>query len=354
VIALDPTTRDRYFRTLKTLDTFVDRSLGLTPRGPTLCGFHYTRELLRAAMANTYLETVGSRADSLHLAIKRVPAASIYWEYLTTVEILGKRFHLDEQDVVLAFDYTDEDFYGDVQGAWIHGWNGERAVTGKFKFLTCAIVSSDIPEKIPLVSIPVPTGHNMSREVSWCLYVVSSLVRSIKLTLYDRGFYSKELMLTLSKARCPYLIFVPMKKNMRSELAQMAEDERKTVPYPIKLYKDKTALKGSTTLAFLKQVFDKKANKRFDWVFATNQEAIDLDHIVATYKGRWRIETGFRVQDEARIKSKSTDPRVRFFLFVYEQVLQLLWVVLYKEEVSFKRFLLDMYELCNERNTMSE
>ena len=160
--------------------------------------------------------------------------------------------------MVLAFDYTDEDFYGDGQGAWIHGWNGERAVRGKFKFLTCAIVSSDIPEKIPLVSIPVPTGYNMSHEISQS-YVVRPLVRSIKLTLYDRGFYSKELMLTLSKARCPYLIFVPMKKKMRSELALMAEDEKKTVPYPIKLYKDMTTLKGSTTLAFLKQVFDKKA-----------------------------------------------------------------------------------------------
>jgi hypothetical protein len=96
-------------------------------------------------MANTYLETVGNRADSLHLAIKNAPASNIYWAYRKSVGVLGTRFHLNEQDVVLAFDYTDEDFYGDVQGMWIHGWTGEHAVTGKFKFLTCAIVSSNIP-----------------------------------------------------------------------------------------------------------------------------------------------------------------------------------------------------------------
>ena len=41
---------DRYFRTLKTLDTFVDRSLELPYKGPTLSGFHYNRDLLKSAV----------------------------------------------------------------------------------------------------------------------------------------------------------------------------------------------------------------------------------------------------------------------------------------------------------------
>ena len=346
--------RDRYFRTLKTLDVFVDRALGLTPRGPHLSGFHYNRELLKAAMANTYIETVGSRADSIHLAIKKAPAADLYWEYRKTIEILDVRSKLSEHDAVLAFDYTDEDFYGDAQGMWIHGWTGARAVTGKFKFLTCAVVSSDIPQKVPLISIPVHIGHNMAKSVCWCLAVVRPLVRSIRLTLYDRGFYSKELMLTLASSDYPYLIFVPKNSKVKSELAEMAENERKTINHPFKLNKDMTTLRGETTLALLKQVFDPRSEKTLDWSFATNQSSIDLDHIVPTYKGRWRIETGFRVQDEARIKSKSKDARIRFFFFVYQQALQLLWVVLYKEGVSFKRFLIDMYEVCAERNRKSE
>jgi len=44
---------------------------------------------------------------------KKVPISKIYWEYLKTVEILGTRFGLNENDVVLAFDYADEDLYGD-------------------------------------------------------------------------------------------------------------------------------------------------------------------------------------------------------------------------------------------------
>lgn len=346
--------REKVFRTLTTLDTFVDKSLKLEPKGPNLSGFHFTRDLVRAAASNTYLETVGKRADSIHLAIKKVPSSEVYWEYSKSVRIIGKRFNLSEQDVVLAIDHTDEEFYGDVQGLWIHGWTGEAGVTGKFKFLTCALVSSDIPQKIPLFSIPVHVGHNMAKSVLFCLSIVRSMVRSIKLVLFDRSFYSKELIMALTDADYPYLIFVPKNKKVAAELARMAEGERKTVHYEFELNKDRTVLRGETTLAFLKKVIDPSNGKTFDWAFATNQEQINLDYIVPTYKGRWRIETGFRVQDEARIKSKSKEIRVRFFFFVYEQLLQLLWAVLYKDEVSFKGFLLELSETCDSRLEKAE
>lgn len=346
--------REKVFRTLTSLDTFADKALKLEPKGPKLSGFHFTRDLLCAAASNTYLETVGKRADSIHLAIKRVPSSEVYWEYSKAVRIAGKRFNLSGQDVVLAIDYTYEDFYGDAQGFWIYGWTGEAGVTGKFKFLTCALVSSDIPQRIPLFSIPVHLGHNMAKSVILCLSIVRSMVRSIKLVLLDRGFYSKELIMALTDAEYPYLIFVPKNERVAAELKQMAEGERKTVHYEFELNKEHTVLRGETTLAFLKKVINPSNGKSFDWAFATNQEQINLDYIVPTYKGRWRIETGFRVQDEAHIKSKSKEIRVRFFFFVYEQLLQLLWAVLYKDEVSFKHFLLELSEICDERLEKAE
>ena len=61
-----------------------------------------------------------------------------------------------------------------------------------------------------------------------------------------------------------------------------------------------------------------------------------------TYKKRWRIETQFRVQDEAKIKCKSKDMKIRYFLFMFEQMLQTIWICFYKDEVSFKEFLIEM------------
>jgi len=108
-------------------------------------------------------------------------------------------------------------------------------------------------------------------------------------------------------------------------------------------------IRGTTILALLKKIIDPTNGKTYDWAFATNQEEIDLDYIIPPYKGRWRIETGFRVQDEARIKSESKEMKIRFFYFVYEQMLQLLWTTLFKEELSFKAFIIELYEMSNER-----
>jgi hypothetical protein len=53
------------------------------------------------------------------------------------------------------------------------------------------------------------------------------MVRSIKLVLFDRSFYSKELIMSLTDSGYPYLIFVPANKMVAAELARMAEGERR-------------------------------------------------------------------------------------------------------------------------------
>jgi len=57
----------------------------------------------------------------------------------------------------------------------------------------------------------------------------------------------------------------------------------------------------------------------------------------------------FRVQDESRIKTKSKDIRVRYFLFAYEQLVDSIWYLFYHEEVSFKRYLIELSETCTAR-----
>jgi len=321
-----------------------------------LSGFNYNPELIYAAVANTYVETMGNKADSLHRRIKKSTTQNIYEEYLETVNIIGRRVDLHERDVVLAFDYTDENYYGELEGFWMYGWPGTHGVTGKFKFLTCAIVCTSAPIRVPLLSLPVHMGHDMADTIIHCLKLVQPLLHSIQLVLFDRGFYSKDVMRQLSKKEnsYPYLIFVPKNEKVTKELDQMEDQEKKTIRYEFKLSKHQTTKRGETTLAFLKQIYDKRTEKNYDWSFATNLEEIDLTNIIRTYKKRWRIETMFRVQDEAHIMSKSKDTTIRFFYFAYAQVLQLLWAVIFKEKVGFKEFLIILNETAKERAEKAE
>ncbi len=98
-------------------------------------------------------------------------------------------------------------------------------------------------------------------------------------------------------------------------------------------------------MTFLKEIYDPRSEKNLDWIFATNVEAVALGDILQEYKKRWRIETSFRVQDEARIRCKSKDMKVRYFIFLFEQMLQVQWICFFKEETTFKEFIIEMHKV---------
>ena len=63
----------RLLTSLNALERFTNDALRMKHDSGYLAGFHFNLDLLSAAVANTYLEVVGSRSDSIHLAIERHP-----------------------------------------------------------------------------------------------------------------------------------------------------------------------------------------------------------------------------------------------------------------------------------------
>jgi len=327
------------------LKHFINNSLNLTYKRKTITGFEMIMPLLEASSHNTYVETISNKTDSLYLRAKEVTVARMTYAYLDYIKRISEKFSLKDKSVILAFDYTEEDFYGDVQGLDIHGWTGKDGVTGHFKFITCNIISDDIPQKIPLVSLPIRMGHYKSSVILHCLTLVKEYIGEIELILFDRGFYDKDLMYELTKWNYPYLIFVPKHDDKKSILYPMDEGTQVAIYNEFDVNKDKSTFIGENILVFLKQIYDPKSEKKYDWVFATNIEWILLEKIISTYKKRWRIETQFRVQDEARIKCKSTDMQIRYFLFLFEQMLQVQWICFYKDQATFKEFIIAMAKM---------
>ena len=322
------------------LKHFINNSLNLSYEKNKITGYEILNSLLESSSHNTYVETISNKADILYLRIKESLSEMITYSYLNYIKRISKKLELNKKKIMLAFDYTDEDFYGDVQGFDIHGWAGKEGITGKFKFITCSIISDEIPEKIPLISLPIRMGHYKSSVILHCLSSIKDYVGEIELILFDRGFYDKDLMYELTKMNYPFLIFVPKHKDKQEILYPMDKEEQIAIYNEFKVNKNQSKYPGENILVFLKQIYDKKSNKQYDWVFATNVEEVLLENLVVTYKKRWRIETQFRVQDEARIKCKSKDMKIRYFLFLFEQMLQTMWICFYKDECSFKKFVI--------------
>lgn len=340
--------RQRLVFSIGILRHFIDNSLSTKKESRSVTGFALSEPLLGAAAYNTYVETVSDKADTLYMRIKENATTAVAYAYLDYIGRLSEKFEWKKKTVMLAFDYTDEDFYGDVQGFDIHGWTGEKGVTGKFKFLTCSIISDDVPEKIPLISVPISLGHYKSQAVLYCLDRIKEFIGGVSLILFDRGFYDKDLMLELSNNKYPYLILVPKSTEKQEKLFEMEAGDSDVVVHEFTVSKDKTQYKGKTLLSFMSQIYDIASQKSFDWVFATNMEEAALSGTIQTYKKRWRIETSFRVQDEACIKCKSKDMKIRYFIFMFQQILQTQWVCFYKNEASFKEFIIAMHGVCKD------
>jgi len=326
---------------LKMIKKFINYSLDLSDDKNDVTGYGLLYPLLQASSCNTYVETISDKADTLYLRCKESMISMVEHAYLNYIRGISNKFKLNEKEVILAFDYTDEDFYGNVQGFDIHGWTGKDAVTGHFKFLTCSIISDDIPEKIPLISVPIKIGNYKSQTIIYCLSLIKNYIGKINLILFDRGFYNNDLMFELTKLNYPYLIFVPKRKEYK-QLFEELEEKKTLFVHDYTLNKDMSNFEGETYLAFLKQIYDPKSDKNYDWIFSTNVEKITLGDILKQYKKRWRIETQFRVQDEARIKCKSKEMKIRYFLFLFEQMLQTIWICFYKDKSSFKEFLIKL------------
>jgi len=330
----------RLCRSLDACMWFVNEALNLNESSQEVTGFQLITSLTEAAAYNTYIETISNKADTLYLRCKESLKGMMVYSYLQYIKRISPNASYYKKPVMLAFDYTNEDFYGDVQGFDIHGWKKKDAVAGHFKFLTCSIISDEISEKIPLISFPIRMGHYKSSVILECLNAIKDIVGEIELILFDRGFYDKDLMYELTKWKYPFLIFVPKHDDKKSILYPMEEGEQIAIYNEYEVNKDKSKYIGENILIFLKQIYDKRSENKYDWVFATNVEWVLLEKLIRLYKKRWRIETQFRVQDEASIKCKSKDMKIRLFIFLFEQLLQTIWISFYRNEGSFKEFLI--------------
>ena len=107
--------------------------------------------------------------------------------------------------------------------------------------------------------------------------------------------------------------------------------------YQHQLYyrKAKSSWKPTTTFVVCKNQFG------YDWTFATNIQLHNPKDYVLLYKRRWQIETNYRVEDEARIKSKSCNYLIRYFYFIISMLFHLLWIVSKNRHcyVQFKKYL---------------
>lgn len=288
---------------------------------------HY---LVKCAKSHTYVETLGKHADSLHKWIKLSYIEDFKNSFETQVKCAIKT--LGTSYARLAFDITDEPFWGKQRSLYIFNCEPDKKYPAAFKFITVCLITRN--KQIPLMALPIRVGEGSAELTIELLEYCHSLFKGIRIALFDRGFYIAQLIDYLEAKQIRYLILVPEKKGIITDYISQTE-ELGVFQHNMKYSKDKGTWKPQTRIVICKGIDE------FPWIFATNIHYKTRCEYIWWYKRRWQIETNFRVEDEGSLKSKSAHHEIRYFYFLVSLLLHLMWIVTKGTQyyVPFKKYL---------------
>ncbi len=310
----------------KIIRNFVDKCLLLSRLGDNYLN-RLTSGLIEAGRTISYLETYNpSQSDLFHKEIRFSDKKLIMRTFEKMSTTIIKKLNLKR--IKVAFDTTEDltwskSNYNTRASAYHHElecWN----------FLNLSIVE---PYFIPLMSVPYTMLDNLDNLVMDLVGYLENLNLKPNLILFDRGFYHKHLIDFLNSKNLPYLILVPKDRAIKKYI----EQTKSFCNYYHKL----TYIKNKSTWETHTTIMVKKIKEDTYFCYATNCKPSLW--LTLEYKKRWNIETGFRIHDEARIKSKSKILLIRFFYHLLGMLLILIWrLELTRRKVVFKKFLKDV------------
>lgn len=300
----------------------------LAPNSPyTLQDFQVLANL--AQNMATYLETVIKKdlpdADTFHRYIEKNGHTITDFRHAMckkTAKLLKKI----KGRYILIFDETYEPYYGKKKDKWVHEYKHKKGSTGSYKFLCMHLLASD-GTRIFLDAMPVSVLSNRVTMIAEMIKFAKKHNDKILCILFDRGFYDSKIIEVLNLLHVNYMMLVPKIGNIPKLLESNRSTEFTVNGYMVNK-------KATTDITVLR-------DEKFVWVFASNCKFILKKNMIVLYKKRWNIETGFRVCDEARIKTKSRRIEVRYFVFLCSIVMYNLWKEVYPK-ITFKRFIQEM------------
>jgi len=333
---------DKYIR------NYLNKVFGKRTSNAIYNVLNFLNVLLEAAQTNGFLEGTCNKADGacdaetifikLNANIDVDKLFAIFIE-LIKPQLREIRKQIRNRKIVIAFDITDEPYYGDNHNEWIHKYKPAKGCTGCYRFMVVSIV---IGGRRYIVGIlPLKVGDKREAIMEKLLNEIKGYM-PIDTVLLDRGFNSSRVIILLKKLRLNYLILWKKHEWSRNVFEQMKKKKFKILTRTLEIKEeDGEVVTIKTNMVFVKGIKVKGDKKAYNWLFATNIEGGRPIKYIYMYKKRWAIETVFRVTDELWIRTKTTNMVKRFFLVLFTILLYNAWKWfngVTEENVTFSEF----------------
>ena len=245
-----------------------------------------------------------------------------------------KKLKNDNTPITMAFDKHLIPRYDKNPGPELLRSKSKKG-TWKFEgYITAQCVDPGL--RMTLAAYPIGAGESTADFVRKIVYKCQSFGIPIKCVLMDREFFAVETLDAMDKAKQTYMTPCKNTHNVVTALDEfdakvrdgksecILENHNKAVKYIMMIVK-RTARKCKHGKSCQDCKPEKPSEKYIG--FAANSNELD----VAAYMKRWGIETGYRMIEDLRVKTRSTRPGARLLCFTASIILYNQWVVINAE-----------------------
>lgn len=226
---------------------------------------------------------------------------------------------------IISFDETEEDYYGEVdkfeENLYIHEGSENPKAKYHYYYITSALTGAD-GERYILDAKILKRGEFKEDVVKDMTQFIKQHLL-IDVVLFDRGF-GWGVIKVLQELGVNYLVFWKKQGSWyKKHLNDLKDGEMCRISRKKKHCRNKNGTWVYSDFVIIKNHLYK--DKCYDWIFAANLKQKSAEKFVMRYKKRWGIETIFRVNDDIRIYTTSTNPIIRHFLFLFTCFIYNVW-----------------------------
>lgn len=280
-------------------------------------GDDVVRVVLLASLNNSYVEGSAMVLDLCGQTVRnhlRYQDPSRF--LLVNSEIVDgmKKLGALSKPLTLAIDWHDEMYYGDSEVEGVVGTQPKRGSHHAYRFATASVLLDG--ERFTLAVAPI-FNASLLEHVRELINHILNIGVKIKMVLFDRGYFSAELINYLNSLGVDYIIQLPASIRGLGE----GEDFMYTTRGHKRVKSEQVTFRLVTVRA------KDRGGKDKLFIFGTNT-SLKPRKIRKLFKKRWGIETSYRMIRKFHAKTTSKLYRLRTLYFYLAVMLYNLWVQL--------------------------
>jgi putative transposase len=224
-----------------------------------------------------------------------------------------------------ALDYTDDPYYGEIEGEnteFVRKSQAKCSTTKFYTYVTLYVIKDG--KRFTLAIFPIKKDKSKIYYIQRCLDIIFSRSLKIEVLCLDRGFYSIDVLNFLEEKKIPHII--PVVKHGK-ELKSLLEVQKSCFRnYTIKSKDKFKNVLLAVKVVYLKGKTGKTGTKTLGYVVFGVPWTIEKVHQV--YKTRFGIESSYRIRNRVRPFTTSRNPTLRFLFTIISFLMENAWITL--------------------------